>query len=295
MFSRTLTALLLVSSFPTLAVAQFDGVWDTSYGEMVVHQSGVHVSGTYGGDNGRIDATLRGNVLEGIWTEEQSSTPCANAAADGRLHWGRIRLVREADGSFLGSWSYCDAALSAENQWTGRRTSASAPAQGLDPPATTQAPAQESGFYRFDRREVVEPELGPRCHIDAADANDRGMRFDYTCMDVDDKPVATAASFNFVIDYPPVLRPGSKVVGNGTLVARARGSSAACSIGPGYLVPSLSTNLPEQPSDSSSGEVEIREPWCDQDPCELVVTCNISNSYGLHVNWIYRWVRPEPR
>ena len=109
------------ASQPTL-VAQavtVDGVWNTSEGQMTFQQQGSSVTATYTQDNGRIEATMTGNVLEGFWSEDGSNRRC-DTAINGRYHWGRIRFVFDGN-SFQGTWSYCNDEPTLS--WTGTRLS----------------------------------------------------------------------------------------------------------------------------------------------------------------------------
>ena len=66
------------------------GNWDTSEGRVTLSQQGTQVSGTIAKDNGRIQGTLRGEVLEGTWVEDYSAQRCATAAWDGRWVLGTL-------------------------------------------------------------------------------------------------------------------------------------------------------------------------------------------------------------
>ena len=44
----------------------WDGVWDTTYGEMVLAQDGSQVRGTYSGVTGRLEGSSHGNTLDFI-------------------------------------------------------------------------------------------------------------------------------------------------------------------------------------------------------------------------------------
>ncbi|MGF1576959.1 MAG: hypothetical protein ACFCU9_13685 [Cyanophyceae cyanobacterium] len=109
------------ASQPTL-IAQaigVSGVWDTSEGQMTFQQQGSSVTATYTQDNGRIEGTMTGNVLEGYWSEDGSAQRC-DTPINGRYHWGRIRFVFNGD-AFEGVWSYCGEEPT--RSWTGTRLS----------------------------------------------------------------------------------------------------------------------------------------------------------------------------
>ena len=95
------------------------GGWDTSEGQMTFQQQGSSVTATYTQDNGRIEGTMTGNVLEGYWSEDGSAQRC-DTAINGRYHWGQIRFVFNGD-AFEGVWSYCGEEPT--RPWTGTRLS----------------------------------------------------------------------------------------------------------------------------------------------------------------------------
>ncbi|NJL99173.1 MAG: hypothetical protein HC924_10360 [Synechococcaceae cyanobacterium SM2_3_2] len=100
-------------------VTSIGGGWDTSEGQMTFQQQGSSVTATYTQDNGRIEGTMTGNVLEGFWSEDGSNRRC-DTAINGRYHWGRIRFVFDGN-SFQGTWSYCNDEPTLS--WTGTRFS----------------------------------------------------------------------------------------------------------------------------------------------------------------------------
>ncbi len=51
----------------------FAGVWDTTWGEMRLTQSGTSVSGTYEYANGKIRGKVEGRVLKGTWAQDEGT------------------------------------------------------------------------------------------------------------------------------------------------------------------------------------------------------------------------------
>ncbi len=89
------------------------GTWDTSWGEMVLQQSGSSVTGTYTHDQGRIQGTVSGNKLVGLWSEAPSYSPPRDA--------GDVELNMSPDcKSFIGNWRYGSEGNWSED-WTGTR------------------------------------------------------------------------------------------------------------------------------------------------------------------------------
>jgi hypothetical protein len=75
------------------------GTWETTYGTMILSQSGNQVSGTYEHSNGTIVGTVSGNVLTGTWAEAPSYMPPDDA--------GDVQLTISPDGhTFTGGWRY---------------------------------------------------------------------------------------------------------------------------------------------------------------------------------------------
>jgi hypothetical protein len=75
------------------------GTWETTYGTMVLTQTGSNVSGTYEHSNGHIIGTVSGNVLTGTWSEAPTYTPPDDA--------GDVVLTISPSGTtFTGGWRY---------------------------------------------------------------------------------------------------------------------------------------------------------------------------------------------
>jgi hypothetical protein len=75
------------------------GTWETTYGTMVLTQTGNQVSGYYEHSNGHITGTVSGNVLYGTWSEAPTYAAPDNA--------GDVQLTISPDGkTFTGGWRY---------------------------------------------------------------------------------------------------------------------------------------------------------------------------------------------
>ncbi len=85
-------------------------------------QNGSAVHGSYSSGNGRITATLTGNVLEGVWMQDSSMVRCTaprtNNDGVSTHYWGGIKLTFSGDG-YSGAWGYCEE--SPGYAWTGIR------------------------------------------------------------------------------------------------------------------------------------------------------------------------------
>ncbi len=93
-------------------MVNWDGVWETTYGKMVLAQDGSKVRGTYNGVVGRIDANARGNVLDFEWSEIPDRS-------DPGMHGPGEFIMRGSAGSFEGWWESESYAEHAE--WVGTR------------------------------------------------------------------------------------------------------------------------------------------------------------------------------
>lgn len=91
----------------------FTGGWDTNWGEMFLVQNGSNVTGTYTYDDGRINGTVSGLTMSGMWSEnadENAYEPPDNAgdaifnlstdckSIDGLWRYG-------SEGEYSGDWS----------------------------------------------------------------------------------------------------------------------------------------------------------------------------------------------
>jgi len=73
------------------------GTWETTYGTMILSQSGNQVTGSYEHSNGIITGTVSGNVLYGTWSEAPTYT-----APD---YAGDVQLTISPNGfTFTGGW-----------------------------------------------------------------------------------------------------------------------------------------------------------------------------------------------
>jgi len=95
----------------TLGRGTFEGVWQSTYGEMRLKVVGSRVTGTYTTGDGLIEASLKGDVLQGRWFER----------IGGRGGFLEFTLSEDGD-SFTGRWNYQENPDSLSN-WTGTRIS----------------------------------------------------------------------------------------------------------------------------------------------------------------------------
>jgi hypothetical protein len=95
-------------------VLSIAGIWDTTFGQMIITQSGNKITGTYTHDNGKIEGTLNGNVLIGKWSETPSYNPPNDA--------GEIKFIFSKDfKSFTGYWKYGFGGKDWSGEWYGSR------------------------------------------------------------------------------------------------------------------------------------------------------------------------------
>lgn len=85
------------------------GVYNTDFKEMTLSQTGNKVTGTYKHNNGRIDGTLNGRTLTGLWVQDNSK--------------GKFIFEFNSDFTgYTGKWGYNDVAPAAK--WNGTRIGA---------------------------------------------------------------------------------------------------------------------------------------------------------------------------
>ena len=111
---------------------EWSGIWDTSYGEMMLDQEPFdgteklpRVVGAYDTDEGRIDARLYDGALEGIWVETSSAQKCSTQKL-GSYYWGGIYFQKIDADNFKGYWTYCDQQVGPRStqgakKWSGKR------------------------------------------------------------------------------------------------------------------------------------------------------------------------------
>jgi len=109
------------------------GVYNTDFKELTITQNGNSVTGTYKYRSGRIEGSLNGHTLTGLWFQDN----------------GKGKLVFEFNSDFsgyTGKWGYNDAAPA--SKWNGTRIArvqtASSPQQ--NPPVNTSPSAQKTIF-----------------------------------------------------------------------------------------------------------------------------------------------------
>jgi hypothetical protein len=104
---------VLVTGAPPV-VTGWTGTWETTYGTMVLSQTGNQVTGNYEHDSGHITGTVSGNVLTGTWSEAPTYSPANNDAGD-------VQLTISPDGnSFTGGWRHGSSGGWTMN-WTGTK------------------------------------------------------------------------------------------------------------------------------------------------------------------------------
>lgn|GEM_PF-2542361 len=105
-----LTLILLSSSL--LHAQNISGTYKTDFGTLTIQQNGWQVAGTYDHMGGRIEGTLNGYTLSGMWYQTNGK--------------GRFIFTFNTDGSgFKGKWGYDTAELS--GTWNGTRIGAVTP------------------------------------------------------------------------------------------------------------------------------------------------------------------------
>lgn len=90
------------------------GIWDTNFGQMTITQSGNRITGTYTHDNGKIEGTLKENILTGKWSEAPSYRP-PNDAGDFKF------IFSQGFKSFEGYWRYGFGGKDWSGEWHGNR------------------------------------------------------------------------------------------------------------------------------------------------------------------------------
>ena len=91
----------------------WNGTWQTNWGEMVLTVKGNVVEGYYEHDSGKIKGVLtdNGKVIKGRWSESPSYEMPNDA--------GEIEFTLASDDSFTGKWKY--GTSGSWSTWTGTR------------------------------------------------------------------------------------------------------------------------------------------------------------------------------
>ncbi len=122
---RWIVLIIIMLPFWLLNAKTVNGVYETDFNKMTLHQEGNQVTGTYEHDNGRIEGTLTGRILRGWWYQTQSE--------------GRFEFEFNTDFTqFTGKWGYNEDEPSSE--WNGKKT-------GI---LTEKALEAVSGIYETD-------------------------------------------------------------------------------------------------------------------------------------------------
>jgi hypothetical protein len=100
-------------------ISYYDGIWDSTEGQMTIEQLGPTVSGSYNKRGGMLYSTLLvNNIMSGYWVQNYSDRRCGSSVG-GSYYWGKFRLVF-SDKSFSGVYNYCGDP--SNYRWTGRRS-----------------------------------------------------------------------------------------------------------------------------------------------------------------------------
>jgi hypothetical protein len=97
----------------------YTGIWNTTFGEMRLRQTGNRVSGTYTSSDGVIEGVIHNGVFRFRWLER----------ATGGAGAGRFELSDDGE-SFSGRWSYEADPEAQGSSWTGTRVSRDPKAPG---------------------------------------------------------------------------------------------------------------------------------------------------------------------
>jgi hypothetical protein len=95
------------------STCSWSGNWNTSWGEMVLQESGDTVTGSYPHDQGQIQARSFGRRLVGTWSEAPS-----RMAPDDAGEFGFT--MADNCSSFSGNWRYGETG-GWSGSWTGER------------------------------------------------------------------------------------------------------------------------------------------------------------------------------
>ena len=101
----------LTLHFEPEPLGNFTGVWDTTWGEMRLTQSGNSVTGTYEYSNGTIRGKVEGLTLKGTWAQDEGTA----AESTGGIEFN----LSPSGNSWSGTWDCYSADGSGE--WTGTR------------------------------------------------------------------------------------------------------------------------------------------------------------------------------
>ena len=102
----------LPSAGPLSAGVEYQGVWDTNWGQLKLQQNGGHIHGTYKGfRSGSISGDADGDLLVFRWTQMESR------------QWGRGYLKMSPDGARMeGRWGYKKNYTNGGRWWANRAT-----------------------------------------------------------------------------------------------------------------------------------------------------------------------------
>lgn len=98
----------------TMTKCTWSGKWNTDWGVMELNQIGSYVNGTFAHEGGRIESTVFGNKVLGIWSEAPSHRPPTDS--------GDVEFTMVECGSFSGNWRY-GSGSGWNGSWTGSRLS----------------------------------------------------------------------------------------------------------------------------------------------------------------------------
>lgn len=82
---------------PVAPNKDWTGEWQTNWGKMILKQSGNTITGSYGNNGGKIQATMQDTKIVGTWMVGPTYRPPEHA--------GELELTVDTDGnSFTGKW-----------------------------------------------------------------------------------------------------------------------------------------------------------------------------------------------
>lgn len=128
----------------------FTGVWHSpQYGRMEMVQTGQQVVGEYVKDErtGRIQGTVRGNVLRFEWSESRELVSGRPVTTRGRGYF-RYTIGEDGDHYVEGEWGVDDN-MSGGGEWNAARDRRARPTMGTDGASSTSG-SSDSNIEEFD-------------------------------------------------------------------------------------------------------------------------------------------------
>jgi hypothetical protein len=156
------------------AAAQWEGTFDSTFGELALTVDGDQVTGTYEYCSGTLEGTVSASALSGDWTENPDACPPEDTREE-EATTGTFEFTLASDGqSFSGTWAFADGSTDPNGDaWEGERL---APGEEGETAGEAPPPAEHAITVAYEPPRTSTERLAARVlHVGCTDGIAEGF------------------------------------------------------------------------------------------------------------------------